>query len=282
MNSEKRYNFQNTLVPKHWRSVRDCWFLNGTSSKWNIGFLRDELYKEFFVSVFKNHSEIENFNDPSLYGNWDELFVRVFNLEFLIKRKLNGFVIYTKNPKSDSQNEQYSKSIILRKKLVDSTSDVPSNGELKSRNLQISNRVIEISQTESLIETSCCRFAIIYVLAKAYVTKLDNYVRSIADDPNNARKMYEDMQLWKTKFMYVVPLNTNRVVELSFMWEDLYNHFRIDLLVKEMERKLKEITLLEQSKKIDTLNSRMLYLSVVATISAIVSAAISIYDVFIR
>lgn len=280
---EKDY-FSENFKPKYWHSVHECWFLNGNSPRWKIRFFKEEIYRVFFVSVFKEGKEIEDITDSTINGSWDILLVKVFDVYFSVRRVDQGFVLFYKS--MGNGEDQYGvamSSVLIKKNIIESFDDPlfsPSEG--KCKNLQIYNKAIIISQKEELIESSSCRLFLICILAYSYVSKLDFYVRKISKEINHANKMYEEMQVWKTKYMYSVPIYINRVVELSLMWDDLSSFFRIDLLIKEMENKLKEISVLSNSSKLDKLNRRMLFLTVIATLSAFISTALTIYDRFFR
>lgn len=278
-NLEKDY-FSGKFFPKKWHSVHDCWFLNGDSPKWKIRFFKEELYKVFHVSVFKDGKEIEDLLESNIFCTWDTLLIKVFDVCFSVRRVEQGFVIFYKSMENDE--DQYGvamRSVLIKKNVIDSFEDstyIPSEG--KCKNLQIYNKEIIVSQTVNLIETSSCRLFLICILAYSYVTKLDFYVRKITKEIKNANKMYVEMQVWKTKYMYSVPIYINRVVELSLMWDDLSSFFRIELLIKEMENKLKEISVLTNSSKLDKLNRRMLFLTIIASLSALVSTVLAFCD----
>ncbi|WP_406018935.1 hypothetical protein [Succinivibrio sp.] len=268
--------------PKNWFSIHNCWFLNGQDKSWYIRFFRESLFDAFYVCVVKNNTEVESIEDTSIYASWDALLIKVFGLRFSIVREKDSLVIFRGS--NDSKTDIYgigSQLIVIKKKVVDKiVIDKNANNEKKCANLVIHNRELIVSQTAELIECSSCRLSLIYILARSYVYKLEEYVRKISENPNIANKTYIEMQQWKTRYMFVMPLQTNRVGELFFMWEDLYSYFGIDQLIKEMEGKLKEISLLENSKKLDRLNSKMLYLTIFATVSAVVSCSITLYDIF--
>lgn len=267
--------------PKYWHSIHNCWFLNGQDQSWFIRFLRESLFNVFYVSVIRNNQEIKSLDDSSIYANWDALLIKVFDLYFSIKRDNDTFVI--SRDTTDGRVDKYgigSRLIVVKRKIVDKVIfEKNTYNEKKCMNLVIHNKELIVSQTSELIECSSCRLSLIYVLARAYVYKLEEYVRKITENPNIANKTYIEMQQWKTRYMFVMPLQTNRVGELFFMWEDLYSYFGIGQLIKEMEGKLKEISLLENGRKLDKLNNKMLYLTIFATLSAVVSCSITLYDI---
>ncbi|MBQ9219941.1 hypothetical protein [Succinivibrio sp.] len=268
--------------PHSWRSVHECWFLNGQTKKWMIRFFKDALYSEFFVSVVKNNQELPNFEDDSIYGNWDVLLIKLFGLKYSVRRNQdnNLEVFRASDSDSDERFQNKSKLLEIKKNIVSQvTCDRNSpQDQRKCSNLIVNNQELIISQIAPIIECSSCRLALIYILANAYVYKLDEFVRRITANPKLAIKTYSEMQDWKTRYFYRKPLQTNRVIELFFMWEDLYTHFGIEDSVREMEEKLREISRLENSKKIDRLNNLMLYLSIVATLSTLFSLVFTIWQ----
>lgn len=268
--------------PKYWHSIHNCWFLNGQDKSWYIRFFKESLFNAFYVCVIKNNKEIESLDDSSIYACWDSLLIKVFELRFSIVRDNDTFVIFRDSIGRESDIYGIgSQLIVIKKKVVDKVIfDKNLSNEKKCMNLVIHNRELIVTQTPELIECSSCRLSLIYVLARAYIYKLEEYVRKITENPNIANKTYIEMQQWKTRYMFIMPLQTNRVGELFFMWEDLYSYFGIGQLIREMEGKLKEISLLENSKKLDKLNGKMLYLTIFATVSAVVSCSITLYDIF--
>ena len=266
--------------PHSWRSVHECWFLNGQTKKWMIRFFKDALYSEFFVSVVKNNQELPNFEDDSIYGKWDVLLIKLFGFKYSVRRNQdnNLEVFRASDPDSDERFQNKSKLLEIKKNIVSQvTCDRNSpQDQRKCSNLIVNNQELIISQIAPIIECSSCRLALIYILANAYVYKLDEYVRRITVNPDLANNTYIDMQNWKTQYLYRKPLQINRVTELYFMWEDLYSYFGIEESVREMEEKLREISRLENSKKIDKINSKMFWLTLFATLTALVSCVITV------
>ena len=269
--------------PSNWRSVHECWFLNGQSKKWKIRFFKESLYNVFFVSVIKNNqefSDFENDSSDSIYGKWDVLLIKLFGIKYTVRRNEDNNLVVSRGiaSASDERFQNRTKLIEIQKNIVSQVNNDknPGSDQRMCLNLIVNNQELQISQIAPIIECSSCRLALIYILANAYVYKLDEYVRRITVNPDLANNTYIDMQNWKTQYLYRKPLHINRVTELFFMWEDLYSHFGIEESVREMEEKLREISRLENSKKIDKINSKMFWLTLFATLTALVSCVITV------
>ena len=269
--------------PLNWRSVHECWFLNGQSKKWKIRFFKESLYNVFFVSVIKNNqefSDFENDSSDSIYGKWDVLLIKLFGIKYTVRRNEDNNLVVSRgiDSASDEKFQNKTKLIEIQKNIVSQANNDKNLGsdQRMCLNLIVNNQELQISQIAPIIECSSCRLALIYILANAYVYKLDEYVRRITVNPNLANNTYIDMQNWKTQYLYRKPLQINRVTELYFMWEDLYSYFGIEESVREMEEKLREISRLENSKKIDKINSKMFWLTLFATLTALVSCVITV------
>ena len=110
----------------------------------------------------------------------------------------------TKPCASDERFQNKTKLIEIQKNIVSQVNNDknPGSEQRMCFNLIVNNQELQISQIAPIIECSSCRLALIYILANAYVYKLDEYVRRITVNPNLDNNTYIDMQNWKTQYLY--------------------------------------------------------------------------------
>lgn len=201
------------------------------------------------------------------------------------------------NPDRKTQSDEFTKMEITKLGSSESAEKIenaipPENQ--KAPNLKLQNKKLTITQAFDRLECSACRLAVIYILASSYINKTTQYVRQITDkqdysqikhnylkrkilefkENKNSRKAYAEMQDWKLRYLFRMPLRRDRVIELYNMWKDLYAFFDIESSIAEMENKLKEFALDKKEKKLERLNKRMRGFSYAATFAATASCII--------
>ncbi|MGN0916171.1 MAG: hypothetical protein ACI4NE_07475 [Succinivibrio sp.] len=275
-------------------NLRELWFFNGQDPKWKIRFLRDELYECFSIKLYKEGSEICSSNDTGLYHKWDLCLIELFGSRFSIQRKGNSFLVSSKsyfqtnNKSEDAYNSERQIEIV---KTVSTTSEEirSFNKHGKCSYISLGNKRIEILQAEYLLEPTACRFMLLYVLAKSYYYCLESYAHRISDEIFSSPKkltnvvnilpfklgksqkieeIYSDCILFESKYLFTVPLNITRVQDLSDIWDDLSDYYKIKALNDEMISKINSLTLLIRTKHATMLSS---YMTTFAIIGVFVS-----------
>ena len=77
--------------------------------------------------------------------------------------------------------------------------------------------------------------------------------------------------MWNAFYLFTVPLNVNRVIELSLMWDDLVEFFKLKTLVDEVGIKIKELAAIYNDVRIDKMNINMYILTIIGTLATILS-----------
>ena len=270
-----------------WKDVSDCWFLNSNNMKWGLKFFRKNIYKEYRVCIFKKDSldnlvNVVDINDENLHDSWKILLINLFDIRFSIERDFDKITI-----KSQAKDDIYDfgpTTMYIEKIVVDSVQNLPESNQKKCRNIDISNKKITIYQTKPLIEFSSNRLALIYILAKAYIYKLEDFLEKLVAETKQNRslkqrlkfwqvrsKLYENVQMWNAFYLFTVPLNVNRVIELSLMWDDLVEFFKLKTLVDEVGIKIKELAAIYNDVRIDKMNINMYILTIIGTLATILS-----------
>lgn len=189
------------------------------------------------------------------------------------------------------------RSVVIKKEIVSLGKDVPEekkkqalwdaciiNPNGKCKYVKLSNKEIRGRKDPSVAEPVCCRVMIIYILAMSYTYKfkmlldeisyktlfkehsfcswvsrhVGRWIPVLPVGPDNAvNRINNEVVKFKNLYFYSMPLNLNRVEDLTATWDDLYAFYRIKEISSELNAKINDLTMLSKNSHASMMTTYM-------------------------
>lgn len=275
-------------------SIKYYGFLNSSQGK-EIKFFKSNIYEDYFLFPFdKNNNLLTRSDDSDCFTDeldWAYFYVRIFKKEFLLidssKISLDELLNFDKEK---NEHSNFVKTIFY-------TNDGLNFNESDLKQLHINDRdkyqdlhnIIIFSGQKILISTNntydrflervANRTAIIYLLAMAYINKMEEFVEVSRDEIRDITHSYEELLRFNLRYFYKLPLKLNRVNQLAAIWQLIYKIYHIGDLNKELEEKLANMTNYSLSRK---RAKRSMIITIVASLAgALISGLLTYWFNFI-
>ena len=279
-------------------NLSDLWFLNGSDNKFSIMFFREELYEAFKIRIFRNSEEVVDTSDDSLPGSWDLMLIELFFFFFSITRIKNGFSLKSTPFIHHGKGKEADLDKKIEIKIITQTEEskekrLALNPEGKCKYIHLTNKLVTIAHMKSLIEATSCRFMLIYILAKAYVYRLEGFLNDIANvllkrktiltiperiinfllfkgELSRIEKLYTNFTLFQSQYLFVMPLRMHRVNDMSQYWDDLYSFYRIKAINDEVISKINSLTVLTRNHHASFISKLLHFFAAIGAVASII------------
>lgn len=245
-------------------SVKYYGFLNSSQGK-EIKFFKNNIYEDYYLFPFdKNGVLLTRASDSDCFSedlDWAYFYVRILKKEFILldvskitlEKLLNldesineqsGFIrteIYNNDGMSFNALDLKRLHIYDKEKYSDPHNTIIFSGQkiLVSTNLLY----------DRILERITNRTAIIYLLAMAYINKMEEFVEVSKDEIRDITKAYEELLRFNLRYFYRLPLKLNRVTQLASIWHLIYRIYHVGDLNQELEEKLSNMANYSLSRK---------------------------------
>ena len=256
--AEDYLNYRYSPADKFFHYLTDCWFINGNKNSFKVRFMYEHIADEILIAPMLNNEWQTDLN-TNLFGNWDCLFVEIFNVRFAVLRDDNSFVIrfmdgyditdfkILKTSSETAPHKLFSSSV----QISDTTF------------IQIHNRELQVITPRNMCESVSCRTAILYMLAQAYIKRMQSSLDNLITLGKTPRRSYgggflkrnipiddlfQDATEFKIRFILDMPLKINRVEDTARIWSLIYQYYNVKQYILDLDSKMKDVKLLLDNK----------------------------------
>ena len=273
MTENKVESFLNgTYIPQKKTKLVDCGFItNNDKSKKHINFIKPDIAGLVNVSALSNNKEYLENNE--LY-KWSYLLISFLGEKIAIHRIKDKLYVKTQN---DIDNPFRIEGAFVEEKSLSLHNFIDvSKDSRKDTFIEIQNRVIKICAPEKAVVPMVNKTALLYVLAQAYLIKLNRDYKTLA-------KLLDEEQTGLNKFLKLIgihstnkegfreklaeikkdnihnlieqPIDTTKSTSMVLIWDELFKYFNLDKQTRKLKERLSDLDDIHKSnieKKIES------------------------------
>ncbi len=281
-----------SIKNKERQSVRYFGFLNSDKGT-KIKFFKDSIYEQYFVVPYVFDVGANRYqkvlNDSGIYNSdlsWSFLYVRIFDKDFLLLDcDLLSDVLKICNLEQDERGNYFSETKIYRcsSKNFDEE-DIKNNHIYKTGIYEDDSNILYFSVRAILIASPyknnhylVNRVCLLYMLATAYILKIEEFVEEPSIDYKVLNRNYEELISFNLQYFYMIPLKTNRTSQLPSIWMKIYETYRVGEMSKDMSDRISILADYQISKKRSKHSFYLAGFNAVITVLSLIVAICAIY-----
>lgn len=277
-------NYKYEPAQSCYHPLTDCSFINGKNN-YKVRFIYEHISDEIKIAPIMDGKQFTVLDDVNLYENWKYLLIKIFGVRFVVHRVDNTFVIHTKDGYDVSQFKVYrtASEIVMPEALQNAykVSDTTS--------ISLHNKELQVIAPQNMLESVCCRTTILYMLAQAYIKKMQNSLDNLITlgkekkqtkkgffkkKENSVDHLFQMATEFKIRYILDMPLKINRVEDSAVIWNMIYQFYNVKQYIVDLDSKMKDVKLLLD-------NTGMNNLAATGNKIAYIAAAIGVIGVIV-
>lgn len=314
------FDYKKSELFKHSVALWQAGFLNTDKDTARLSFVKDILANDFFIAPYKDNSPLVAFNNPEsrknktkekpvidsrgIFINWDTLYIQCLDCKFIVRRRYLedtcSFDIFDRYifPNDTGYRKptfsiiKTSNSSILQKVNAHTAIGLSWNetSQTYAYALSIYNTQIEIGPVTTnnfkWVEYYACRALVLYIIYRAYVITMDNFLDKLAllktHSALEQENFYKEIIGFKITKLYRNPLTAHRGDEVPLIWNYISCKFNFPETIAEIEDKIHDCSMFNEYLTGKMLSEKSNKFAVGAIIAAVVICIVQLIAPFVQ
>lgn len=279
------FDYKKSELFKHSVALWQAGFLNTDKDTARVSFVKEILAKDFFIAPYKDNKpliiskktervnnrpkELIITNSDGIFNNWDTLYILCLGCKFIIRRRFTGspsmgsFEIFDKYVSPDDNGRKNPTFTILKTNDHSILTTINYGGiglswEPVSHKfyyaIRLFNTEIDIGPVTKLSdrfgEFYACRALVLYIIYRAYILTMDNYLSKLAQLKTHTtleqENFYKEIIGFKITKLYRNPLTAHRGEEIPLIWNQISYTFNFPETIAEIEDKIHDCSMFNE------------------------------------
>ena len=315
------FDYKKSELFKHSVALWQAGFLNTDKDTARVSFVKEVLAKDFFIAPYKDNKpliiskkteKVNNrpkeriiTNPDGIFNNWDTLYILCLNCKFIVRRRFTGspsmgsFEIFDRFVCPDDNGHRNSTFTVLKTNDHSILTTINYGGIVLSWEpvshkfnyaIRLFNTEIDIGPITKLCdrfgEFYACRALVLYIIYRAYILTMDNYLSKLAQLKTHTtleqENFYKEIIGFKITKLYRNPLTPHRGDEIPLIWNQISYTFNFPETIAEIEDKIHDCSMFNEYLTGKMLSEKSNKFAVGAIIAAVVICIVQLIAPFVQ